>query len=80
MRQFRDYDDQIELGPRNFKVALRSFRRFARAGAELELDLDSTIASTERNAGHLDLHMLAERRNTVKVLMLWMWTKVWTIT
>ncbi|EWM40317.1 hypothetical protein D557_4078, partial [Bordetella holmesii 70147] len=51
MRQFRDYDDQLELGTRNFKVALRRLRRFARQGADLELDLDDTIASTARNAG-----------------------------
>ncbi len=69
-RQFRDYDDQIELGIRNFKVALRRLRRFAREGAELELDLDDTIRSTARNAGHLDLKLVAERRNHVKVLML----------
>lgn len=70
MRQFKDYDDQVELGTRNFKVALRRLRRFAREGAELELDLDDTIASTARNAGHLDLRMVPERHNTVKVLML----------
>ncbi|ANN68218.1 vWA domain-containing protein [Bordetella bronchialis] len=70
MRQFRDYDDTLELGTRNFKVALRRLRRFARQGADLELDLDDTIASTARNAGHLDLRMVPERRNTVKVLML----------
>ncbi|AOB32353.1 hypothetical protein AKI39_18945 [Bordetella sp. H567] len=70
MRQFRDYDDTLELGTRNFKVALRRLRRFARQGADLELDLDGTIASTARNAGHLDLRMVPERRNTVKVLML----------
>ena len=70
MRQFRDYDDQLELGTRNFKVALRRLRRFARQGADLELDLDDTITSTARNAGHLDLRMVPERRNTVKVLML----------
>ncbi|ARP88553.1 vWA domain-containing protein [Bordetella genomosp. 9] len=70
MRQFRDYDDTLELGTRNFKVALRRLRRFARQGSELELDLDDTIASTARNAGHLDLRMVPERRNTVKVLML----------
>jgi len=70
MRQFRDYDDQIELGTRNFKVALRRLRRFAREGADLELDLDDTIASTARNAGHLDLRLVPERHNTVKVLML----------
>ncbi|ARP83171.1 hypothetical protein CAL12_21700 [Bordetella genomosp. 8] len=70
MRQFRDYDDTLELGTRNFKVALRRLRRFARQGADLELDLDDTITSTARNAGHLDLRLVPERRNTVKVLML----------
>jgi uncharacterized protein with von Willebrand factor type A (vWA) domain len=70
MRQFRDYDDSIELGTRNFKVALRRLRRFAREGADLELDLDDTIVSTARNAGYLDLRMVPERHNTVKVLML----------
>ena len=69
-RQFRDYDDQIELGIRNFKVALRRLRRFAREGADLELDLDDTIRSTARNAGHLDVKMIPERHNSVKVLML----------
>ena len=70
MRQFRDYDDQVELGTRNFKVALRRLRRFAREGADLELDLDETISRTARNAGSLDLQMVPERHNTVKVLML----------
>ncbi len=69
-REYRDYDDQQELGTRNFKVALRRLRRFARQGAELELDLDDTIARTARNAGHLDLRMVPERHNAVKVLML----------
>lgn len=69
-RQFRDYDDQIELGIRNFKVALRRLRRFAREGADLELDLNDTIRSTARNAGHLDLKLIPERHNRVKVLML----------
>src|SRR5690606_29461437 len=67
-REFRDYDDQQELGTRNFKMALRRLRRFAREGAELELDLDDTIRSTARNAGFLDLQMVPERHNTVKVL------------
>jgi len=70
MRQFRDYDDQVELGTRNFKVALRRLRRFARDGADTELDLDDTIARTARNAGHLDLRLVPQRRNNVKVLML----------
>ena len=50
-RQFKDYDDSLELGTRNIKVALRRLRRFAREGAEEELDLDDTIDKTARNAG-----------------------------
>ncbi|HLU00034.1 MAG TPA: VWA domain-containing protein [Burkholderiaceae bacterium] len=69
-REYRDYDDQQELGTRNFKVALRRLRRFAREGAESELDLEDTIASTARNAGLLDIRMVPERHNAVKVLML----------
>lgn len=69
-RQFRDYDDSIELGTRNFKVALRRLRRFAREGSELELDMDDTISSTARNAGYLDIKLVPERHNNVKVLML----------
>ncbi|NGM87269.1 VWA domain-containing protein [Parapusillimonas sp. SGNA-6] len=69
-REYRDYDDERELGTRNFKMALRRLRRFAREGADLELDLDHTIVSTARNAGFLDLQMVPERHNTVKVLML----------
>ena len=69
-RAYRDYDDQVELGTRNIKVALRRLRRFARDGADLELDLADTIASTARNAGWLDIKMVPERHNTVKVLML----------
>ena len=69
-RAYRDYDDQVELGTRNIKVALRRLRRFAREGAEEELDLDDTISSTARNAGYLDIKMIPERHNTIKVLML----------
>jgi len=69
-RAYRDYDDQLELGTRNIKVALRRLRKFAREGAEEELDLDDTIASTARNAGWLDIRMVPERHNTIKVLML----------
>jgi len=69
-RQFKDYDDTVELGTRNIKVALRRLRRFAREGAELELDLDDTITHTARNAGYLDIRMVPERHNAVKVLML----------
>ncbi|MCX7274906.1 MAG: VWA domain-containing protein [Burkholderiales bacterium] len=69
-RTYRDYDDQIELGTRNIKVAMRRLRKFAREGAEEELDLDDTIASTARNAGYLDIKLVPERHNTIKVLML----------
>ncbi|MCP5264711.1 MAG: VWA domain-containing protein [Burkholderiaceae bacterium] len=69
-RAYRDYDDTVELGTRNIKVALRRLRKFAREGAEEELDLDDTITSTARNAGYLDIKMVPERHNTVKVLML----------
>ncbi len=69
-REFRDYDDSQELGTRNFKMALRRLRRFAREGAALELDLDDTIRATAHNAGLLDLKMVPERHNVVKVLML----------
>ena len=70
MRGYRDYDDSVEIGTRNIKVALRRLRRFAREGAELELDMHDTIESTAKNAGWLDLKLVPERHNTVKVLML----------
>lgn len=69
-RAYRDYDDQVEIGTRNIKVALRRLRRFAREGAAEELDLNDTIRSTAANAGWLDLKMVPERHNNVKVLML----------
>ncbi len=69
-RSYRDYDDQVELGTRNIKIALRRLRKFARQGAEDELDLDGTITSTARNAGFLDIKMRPERHNTIKVLLL----------
>ena len=68
-REYRNLDDTVELGTRNIKVALRRLRRFARDGAEQELDLDGTISATARNAGWLDLLMRPERHNKVKVLL-----------
>lgn len=68
-REFRNYDDQVELGTRNIKVALKRLRQFVREGNELELDLDDTIRATARNAGYLDLKLVPERRNKVKVLL-----------
>jgi len=69
-RSYRDYDDRRELGTRTIQLALRRLRRFARAGTDLELDLPDTISATARNAGQLDLRLVPQRRNRVKVLML----------
>ncbi|MEW6693933.1 VWA domain containing CoxE-like protein [Tepidimonas thermarum] len=69
-RSYRDYDDTQELGTRNIKMALRRLRRFAREGSELELDLPDTIRATAANAGYLDIKMVPERHNHVKVLLL----------
>src|SRR3984885_14705611 len=68
-RDFRDLDDTVELGTRGMKLALRRLRRFARQGAATELDIHDTIQSTANNAGSLDLKMVPERHNTVKVLL-----------
>ena len=69
-RAYKDYDDSQELGTRNIKVALRRLRKFARLGAQDELDLDDTIRKTAENAGYLDIRMRPERNNNVKVLLL----------
>lgn len=68
-RGYKDLDGDITLGIRNIKVALRRLRKFAREGAADELDLDDTIRSTARNAGFLDLKMVPERHNRIKVLL-----------
>ncbi|MCZ6892939.1 MAG: VWA domain-containing protein [Gammaproteobacteria bacterium] len=68
-RDYRNLDDTVELGTRNIKLALRQLRRFAREGAQEELDLYDTIRSTARNAGLLDIKMVPERHNAVKILL-----------
>jgi uncharacterized protein len=67
-REFKDLDDEVELGTRNIKVALRRLRKFARTGAPDELDLDHTIRETAHK-GYLDIQMRPERHNAVKVLL-----------
>lgn len=67
-REFRDFDDSVELGTRNIKVALKRLRRWARDGAAEELDLDATIRATAEH-GYLDVQTRPERRNAVKVLL-----------
>jgi len=69
-RQFKNLDNQVEIGTRNIKIALRKLRQFARTGASEQLDLDNTIQATANNAGYLDIKMQPERHNAVKVLML----------
>ena len=61
-REFKDFDDTVELGTRNIKIALRRLRKFARTGAPDELDLDGTIRETA-SRGYLDLKLRPERRN-----------------
>ncbi len=68
-REFRDLDDGVELGTRNMKLALRRIRRFAREGAATELDIGGTIQATAQNGGSLDLRMVPERHNTVRLLL-----------
>ncbi len=68
-REFKNYDDSVELGTRNIKVALKRLRKWARTGSPDELDLDATIRNTARQ-GYLDIEMRPERRNSVSVLLL----------
>ena len=68
-REFRDLDGDAELGTRNFRLALRRLRRFARQGAPVELDIPDTIRSTANNAGMRDLKLVPGRHNAVKILL-----------
>ncbi|MFZ1681114.1 MAG: VWA domain-containing protein [Rhizobiaceae bacterium] len=67
-REFRNFDDSVELGTRNIKVALKRLRRWVREGADEELDLPGTIQATAEH-GYLDVRTRPERRNAVKLLM-----------
>jgi uncharacterized protein len=69
-REFANLDDGVELGTRNMKLALRKLRKFARRGAPTELALAETIDATARSGGWLDIKMVPERHNVVKVLLL----------
>ena len=67
-REFRNFDDSVELGTRNIKVALKRLRRWVRQGADEEFDLGGTIRSTAEH-GYLDVKTRPERRNAIKLLM-----------
>jgi len=69
-RDYKAYDDNVELGTRGMKISLRRLRKLARQGAEDEFDIDNTIDKTAKNGGMLDIIMRPERRNTVKVLLI----------
>ena len=69
-RDYKAYDDNVELGTRGMKISLRRLRKLARHGAEDEFDINNTIDKTAKNGGMLDIIMRPERRNTVKVLLI----------
>ena len=68
-REFQNFSGDADLGPRNLKLALRRLRRLGREGAPEVLDLPGTIRATASNGGYLDLKLVPERRNAVKVLL-----------
>lgn len=68
-REFMDLDDSVELKTRNMKMALRRLRVLTREGLKEELDLNKTIEKTSKNAGYLDIEMVPEKKNNVKVLL-----------
>ena len=68
-RDYKAYDDNVELGTRGMKIALRRLRKLARTGVDNEFDIDSTIDKTAKSGGLLDIILRPERRNTVKVLL-----------
>jgi uncharacterized protein with von Willebrand factor type A (vWA) domain len=67
-REYKNLDDQVELGTRNIKVALRRLRKWVREGHPDEIDMGGTIKGTAEK-GYLDIHMRPERRNKISVLL-----------
>lgn len=68
-RNYRNLDDQVELGTRNIKLALRRLRHFTRTGLEEELNISGTVRKTANNGGMLQLDMRPEKLNSIKVLV-----------
>jgi len=68
-RRFRNLDDNVEIGTRNIKVALKKLRKFARVSGKDELDIDETIKKTADNGGFIDIRTRAEKMNQIKVLI-----------
>ncbi len=69
-RTFKNLRDDVELETRNMKMALKRLRILSREGVSEEIDLDKTIAKTSKNAGMLEIEMVPQKKNTVKVLLL----------
>ena len=69
-RRYRELDGDETLGTRNLRVALRRLRRLAREGRPDALDLEATVRATAEGGGLLDVRVRAERRNTLRVLLL----------
>ena len=67
-REYKNLDDNVELGTRNIKVAMRRLRKWVRDGSVEELDMDKTIKGTAEK-GYLDINMRPERRNKISVLL-----------
>ena len=71
-RNFIEYRNDEIIGIRQFEMALRKLRQFSSRfdGPKDELDLESTIDETCRNAGTLKLVWARPRKNTVKLIVL----------
>ena len=67
-REYKNLDDQVELGTRNIKVALRRLRKWVREGTPDEIDMPATIKGTAEK-GYLDINLRPERRNKISVLL-----------
>jgi len=69
-RHFRDLRSDVNLDTRHIEVALRRLRAFVREGALDELDIETTIDKTARNAGELEIALRPPRRSNLRVLLL----------
>ena len=68
-REFRNLDNSVNLGTRSIKIAMRQLRKFAREGIADQLDIDNTIKRTAKNAGLLELEMIPDKHNSIKILL-----------
>ena len=67
-RDFKDFDENTDLGSRGMKIALKRLRLWARKSVEEELDLRETITATA-SSGYLDVKTRPEKLNAVKVII-----------